>query len=112
MKTPIDVQIIKQKGRPIFAVLPYDQYLKLTGQSTGSDIYIPHEVIGLCVEKGLSLLAAWRTYKGFSQSELAARMEITQPGVAQMERRGAKLQKRTLEKAATALGVHPEQLTE
>ncbi|MDO9317514.1 MAG: helix-turn-helix transcriptional regulator [Gammaproteobacteria bacterium] len=112
MKAPIDVQIIKQEGRPVFAVLPYDQYLKLTEQNTDSDIYIPHEVIGLCVEKGLSLLAAWRTHKGFSQSELAERMGITQPGVAQMERPGAKLQRRTLEKAATALSVHPEQLTE
>jgi DNA-binding XRE family transcriptional regulator len=112
MKAPIDVQIIKQEGRPVFAVLPYDQYLKLTGQSTEPDIYIPHEVVGLCVEKEMSLLAAWRTYKGLSQSELAERMEITQPGVAQMERPGAKLQRRTVKKAARALGVHPEQLTE
>ncbi len=112
MKAPIDVQIIKQAGRPVFAVLPYDQYLKLTEQNTESQIYIPHEVIGLCIEKGLSLLAAWRTYKGLSQSELAERMGITQPGIAQMARPGANLQRRTLEKAATALGVHPEQLTE
>ncbi len=112
MKAPIDVQIIKQAGRPVFAVLPYDQYLKLTQQSAESEIYIPHEVIGLCIEKGLSLLAAWRTYKGLSQSELAERMGITQPGIAQMERPGAKLQRRTLEKVATALGVHPEQLTD
>lgn len=96
----------------MFAVLPYDQYLKLTEQGTESEIYIPHEVIGLCIEKGLSLLAAWRTYKGLSQSELAERMGITQPGIAQMERAGAKLQRRTLEKAASALGVHSEQLTE
>lgn len=112
MKAPIDVQIIKHEGRPVFAVLPYDQYPKLTEQNAESEIYIPHEVIGLCIEKGLSLLAAWRTYKGFSQSELADRMGITQPGIAQMERPGAKLQKRTLAKAAIALGVHPAQLTE
>ena len=112
MKAPIDVQIIKQEGRPMFAVLPYDQYLKLTGHNTEYDVYIPHAVIGLCIEKGLSLLAAWRTYKGFSQSELAGRMGITQPGIAQMERTGAKLQRRTLEKAALALGVNTEQLAE
>jgi len=112
MKALIDVQIIRQEGRPVFAVLPYHQYLALAGQVADTDVYIPHEVIGLCVEKGMSLLAAWRTYKGLSQSELAERMGITQPSVAQMERAGAKLQKRTLEKAATALSVQPEQLTE
>jgi DNA-binding XRE family transcriptional regulator len=77
-----------------------------------SDVYIPHEVIGLCVEKGMSLLAAWRTHKGLSQSELAERMGITQPGVAQMERPGARLQKRTLEKVANALGLAVGRLEE
>jgi DNA-binding XRE family transcriptional regulator len=112
MKALIDVQIIRQEGRPMFAVLPYDQYLALAGQHDDSDVYIPHEVIGLCVEKGMSLLAAWRTHKGLSQSELAERMGITQSGVAQMERPGAKLQKRTLDKAAIALGLAVGQLEE
>lgn len=88
----------------MFAVLPYDQYLALAGQHDDSDVYIPHEVIGLCIEKGMSLLAAWRTHKGLSQRELAERMGITQAAVAKMERLDAKLQKRALEKAATALG--------
>lgn len=96
----------------MFAVVPYDQYLTLAGQGAETEFYIPHEVVGLCVEKGMSLLAAWRTHKGLSQSELAELMGITQPGVAQMERAGAKLQKRTLEKAAKALGLAVEQLEE
>ncbi len=112
MKALIDIQIIRQEGRPVFAVLPYKQYLALAGQGAESEFHIPHEVVGLCVEKGMSLLAAWRTHKGLSQSELAERMGITQPGVAQMERPGAKLQKRTLEKAAMALGLAVEQLEE
>ncbi len=81
-------------------------------RSAAADGYIPHEIVGLCVAGGMSLLAAWRTHKGLSQSELAERMGITQPSVAQMERAGAKLQKRTLEKAAKALGLAVEQLEE
>ncbi len=47
-----------------------------------------------------------------SQAELADKMGITQPGVAQIEKEGAKPQLRTLEKAAQALGVQIEQLTD
>lgn len=36
MKALIDVQIIRQEGRPMFAVLPYDQYLALAGQNDDS----------------------------------------------------------------------------
>lgn len=110
--THTDVQIINQDGKPAFAVLPYDQYLALKNQHDDAGVYIPHEVVGLCVQKGLSLLAAWRTFNGMSQGELAARMGVSQPAVAQMEKAGSRLQKRTLVKAASALGVRPEQLIE
>jgi hypothetical protein len=43
----------------MFAVLPCDLYLALPGQHDDSDGYTPHEFIGLCVEKGMSRLAAW-----------------------------------------------------
>lgn len=110
MRIPTEVQILKQGGKPAFAVLPYNQYLALIG--TGDDeVCIPHEVMGLCVE-GLSLIAAWRTHKGLSQTQLAERLGMTQPAVAQIERFGARLQKRTVEKVAVALGVNPEHLVE
>lgn len=112
MKAPTEVQIINQDGKPAFVVLPYDQYLALMNQWDDAQVYIPHDVVGLCVKKGMSLLAAWRTYKGMSQSELATRMGVSQPAVAQMEKIGSKPQKRTLIKAATALGVRVEQLVE
>lgn len=111
-KAHTEVQIINHDGKPAFAVLPYDQYLALKNRHEDAEVYIPHEVVGLCVQKGLSLLAAWRTFKGMSQGELAARMGVSQPAVAQMEKAGSRLQKRTLVKAASALGVRPEQLVE
>ncbi len=112
MKAPTDVQIIQQAGQPAFAVLPYAQYLELVGAGDDDSTYIPHEVVGLCIEKELSLIAAWRVYKKFTQSELAERMGVSQPALAQIEKLGARPQKRTLEKAAAALGVSVAQLSE
>jgi DNA-binding XRE family transcriptional regulator len=112
MKTPTDVQIISQGGKPAFAVLPYEQYLALIGHDDDAEVYIPHEIVGLCIEKGMSLIAAWRTYKGMTQGELANRMGVSQPAVAQIEKDQARLKQRTLDKAARALEVRPEQLTE
>jgi DNA-binding XRE family transcriptional regulator len=112
MKTPTEVQIIKQDGKPAFAVLPYDHYLALVGEQDGETAYIPHAVVGLCIEKGLGLLAAWRIHKGLSQAELAERMGVSQPAVAQMEKADSSPQKRTLQKAARALGISMEQLME
>lgn len=40
-----DIQIIRQDGKPAFAVVPYDKWLELT-VSQDENIYIPHEVVG------------------------------------------------------------------
>lgn len=112
MSTPTEVQIIKRDGKPVFAVLPYEQYLELVKRQTNDEVYIPHEVVGLCIQKGLSLLAAWRSYKSLSQAELAASMGVSQPAVAQMEKQGSSPRRRTLQKAATALGISVEQLVD
>ncbi|MCF3097002.1 hypothetical protein EHZ86_06640 [Aeromonas australiensis] len=49
------------------------------------EIYFPNEVIGLQVVQGLSLLAAWRCYRGLSQAELADRLEISLGELVVME---------------------------
>ncbi|MBW7877663.1 MAG: helix-turn-helix transcriptional regulator [Candidatus Cloacimonetes bacterium] len=85
------------------------QILRLVGQE---ERYIPNEFVGLCIKKGMSLLAAWRTYKGLSQTQLAEAIGISQSAVAQSEKEGAKPRKSTLKKIAEALGVDVEQITE
>jgi len=115
MKVHIDdVQIIKQNGKAAFAVIPYDTYLDLIGEEVEmeSEVYIPFEVAELVLMEELSLLAAWRKHLGLSQSQLAERMGVTQSTLSQMEKINSKPQRRTLEKAAKALGVQPEQLTD
>ena len=109
MKTHIDAQIIKQGGKPAFAVIPYQAYLELI-ESRDDDTFIPHEVVGLVLEKDLSLMAAWRRFKALSQAELARSMGISQAALAQMEKRSAKPTRKTLAKVARALGISTEQL--
>lgn len=104
-----EVQIIRQGGRPAFVVVPYDQWQALTGKPV-QEALLPHEVVVLMSSKGLSPIAAWRTYRGYSQAELGQRMGgLSQSHVAQLEA-SARPQKRTVENAATALGISIDQL--
>lgn len=112
MKPCNEVQIIHLDGKPVFAVVPYEQYLAMTTSPSEEQAHIPREVVGLQVEQGLSLVAAWRTHKGLSQLELGERLGISQSAVAQMEKPGSKPRHKTLQKMAKALGVTAEQLTE
>ncbi|WP_368206043.1 helix-turn-helix domain-containing protein [Aeromonas sp. s5] len=99
------MQIINQAGKPAFAVIPYEHYLELMVPHEKRDDFMPDEVIGLHVEHGLSLLAAWRVYKKLSQQELATRIGISQSAVAQMEKPSSKPRHATLHKVANALGI-------
>lgn len=110
MKTHTDVQIIRQGGKPAFAVIPYEQYIRMLEDDKST--YVPNEVITLQFVDGLSMIAAWRTYKKMSQQALADKMGVSQPAVAQMEKSDTKPRRTTLEKAAMALGITLEHLTD
>lgn len=66
---------------------------------------LPHEVVGYMVNDDLSLIAAWRKYRGLTQEELAAKIGTSQPAMATMEKKGSRPQKGTLAKLASALNV-------
>ena len=107
MKIPTNVQYIEQDGKPIFAVIPYDEYIKLL---PSENINIPHEVVGLVIKKGMNLVKAWRTHLGFTQSEIAKKAGITQAALSQMEKDENTLRTATLEKLAKAMDLSIEQL--
>jgi DNA-binding XRE family transcriptional regulator len=107
MSTHISAQIIEQNGKPAFAVIPYDEYLKLFPAEEAS---IPHEVVGLVVKKDLNLVKAWRIYLGLTQAEVAKKAKISQAALSQMEKSGTKLRRGTLAKLAAAMGLSEEQL--
>ncbi len=111
MNVHTDVQIIRQGGKPAFAVVPYDKWLELTG-SEDENIYIPHEVVGYQLKEDLSLIAAWRKHLKITQKELAAKTGMTQPAIAQIEKTDSKPQEKTLEKIALAMGLDVEQLND
>ncbi len=108
-----DIQIIKQNGHPAFVVIPYDEYVKIRRPFIPDDgESVPHEVVGMTIKNGYSLIRAWREYLGMTQSEVASRMNITQSALSQIESGEKKLRKKTIEKLAGALGLSIGQLQE
>ena len=108
MGTLTDVQIIKKDGKPAFAVIPYEEYMKLLPQD--EDATFPHEVVALVIKKGINLAKAWRTHLGLTQREVAKRAGISQAALSQMEKSTNELRTATLEKLARAMGISTEQL--
>jgi len=111
----INHTILEANGKPAFVVLPYDEYLKLTGGQASSgripaDGTTPHEVIRQCVKNDWSMIRAWREHLGLTQAEMARRLEIRQPSYAAMEAPDAKPKKATRERIAAAMGLSLEQL--
>ncbi len=106
-----NVQIIRQGNKPMFAVIPYDDYLALTRKDDIDDALIPHEVVGLVIKNSWNLLKAWRKHLGMNQKELAKKAGISQPALSQMEHND-NLQDATIKKLAAAMSLQPEQLVD
>ena len=112
MNEPTNIQTIMQDGKPVFVVIPFDEYIRLFPQTprVPEGDAIPHEVVGLTIKKRYTLVRAWREYLGLTQKEIAKRMGITQAALSQMEAGEKRLRRATLEKLAAALGIGVEQL--
>jgi len=100
-------QVIKHESKPLFVLVPYDEFLRLVKKE--EELTIPHEVVGFVVKNGWNLLKAWRKYLGLTQKELAERAGITQSALSQLEKR-KNHRTETLEKLAKAMGLNVEQL--
>lgn len=102
-------QIIEQNGKPMFVVVPYDDYLDLV-HDKDSETTIPHKVVERHIMEDKSMIRAWREHKRLSQAEVADRMGISQSAYSQMEKPDAHLRKPTLKKIAKALEIKVEQI--
>jgi DNA-binding XRE family transcriptional regulator len=109
--------ILEADGKPAFVVLPYSEYLALTGTKASparprvpADGTVPHEVVMLMSDNDWSIIRAWREYLGITQVEMAARLDIRQPSYAAMEAQGARTKRITRERIAAALGVQFDQI--
>jgi DNA-binding XRE family transcriptional regulator len=96
-----EIQIIERDGKPEWAVLPYEEYLKLLEQAemledirdfdaakaaleNGEDELIPAEVI-FAILDGENPIKVWREYRGLTQQQLADAAGISKPYLSQIE---------------------------
>lgn len=112
MKRRTELQTISDdSGAPAYVVVPVAEYAALVSKARGSGKRktIPHEVVSLMVD-GCSPARAWREHRGLTQAQVARRMGISQPALAQIEV-AERPRKATRLRLATALRIAPEQLT-
>ena len=106
-----DVQIVRNDGVPVAAVLPWREYKRLVALDDSSKVMtagIPHKVVEMVVS-GDSPIKAWRRHLGLTQVQAAAKIGVTQGAYAQMEKT-RKSQEATLRKVAAAFTIDFDQL--
>ena len=98
--------ILNDEGKPAFVVIPYNKYRQMVEPRST----IPHEIVGMIINKGYSLPKAWRIYLRFTQKEVADTLRISQSAISQIEKTGTVLKKQTLEKLANIFNINTELL--
>ena len=96
-----EIQIIERDGKPEWAVLPYEEYLKLVEQAElledirdfdeiraaierGEEELIPAEVVNAILD-GKNPIKVWREFRHLTQQQLADRVGISKPYLSQLE---------------------------
>ncbi|MBQ4767228.1 helix-turn-helix domain-containing protein [Pectobacterium versatile] len=109
-------------GKPQFVVLPISEYEKLLSDSDSGyedipyvadeydDETVPNDVVEIMFRDDVSLLAAWRIYRGLSQYDVAEKLGTTQSAVSQWEAKDSRPQKKTREKLSGIYHCRPEQM--
>jgi ribosome-binding protein aMBF1 (putative translation factor) len=127
MITPTNHQIVTHNGTPVAVVIPYEDYLKLTGledadnsedipsdaeiEAVRNDPHtIPDEVVDMMFKNKISVIRAWRECLGLTQGAVAKAMNVSQPVYARMESGRVTPRISTLRRIAKALGIDAAQL--
>lgn len=96
-----NVQVIEKEGKPEWAVIPYETFLRLVEEAEmlqdirdydtikvalerGEEELIPSEVVYAILD-GESPLTAWREHRGLTQQQLAKRVGISASYLSQIE---------------------------
>ncbi len=97
----MSVQVIERNGKPEWAVLPYDAYMKLIEQAEmlvdirdydatkaalerGDEELVPAEVVYAILD-GQNPVKVWREYRGLTQQQTAEAAGISIPYLSQIE---------------------------
>jgi DNA-binding XRE family transcriptional regulator len=95
------IQLIERNGKPEWAVLPYEEYLRLVEQAEmledirdydaskaaierGEDELIPAEVV-FAILDGENPVKVWREFRNLTQQQLAEAAGISKPYLSQIE---------------------------
>ena len=95
------VKILESKGKPAFAVLPYDEYIALRElaedaqdavalarfakrDASGKEETVPVEVVDRLIA-GEGPLRVWREFRGMTAAQVAAAVQITPAHVSKIE---------------------------
>lgn len=95
-------QIIYEHGKPAFAVIPYEDYLALTGGKAANDDdeeFVPF-MLGDYIKNPVR---AARIEAGVTQEELAARLGVTQGYISKIEGRNYKVSDKLMKRVKVAL---------
>jgi len=121
-------QIIEKNGKPEYAVIPYEDYLRMLAHmedrvdaqavaefhenyAAGREQLVPAEILRRELE-GESPIKLWREHRGLTQQELADRVGISKPYLSQIESGKRQGTVETLSAIARALDVSLELLTD
>lgn len=100
-----DYQIINDKsGKPAFVVIPYEDFKRFQGEASDETLTLPNEVVGKTVMEEMSLLRAWREYKGIDETDMARRMGMPLDEYQSVEE-SEHLHETHLDAAADVLGI-------
>ena len=96
-------QVIFDKGKPAFVVIPYDDYVALSAARArrvrGKDEFVPF-VLSEYIQNPIRVM---RVEAGLNQSQLAKRLGVSQGYVSRIEGRNFKVSDQLLSRAKTAL---------
>jgi len=96
-------QIIFNKGKPAFVVLPYDDYMALTGDKgkrmPGDDEFVPF-MLNDYIKNPVRVM---RIEAGLNQAKLAKRLGVTQGYISRIENRNYKASDTLLKRVRDAL---------
>lgn len=121
-----EIQIIERDGKPEWAILPYEEYLKLIEQAEfledirdfdeisaaierGDEELIPAEVVNAILDRR-NPIKVWREYRSLTQQQLADIVRISKPYLSQIEAGKRTGTTEVLAAIAKALGVSLEQV--
>jgi DNA-binding XRE family transcriptional regulator len=121
-----EIQIIERNGKPEWAVLPYEEYLRLIEQAElledirdfdeinatierGEEELIPAEVVNAILD-GRNPIKVWREHRNLTQHQLADMAGISKPYLSQLETGKRTGTTEVLSGIAKALNVSLEQV--